>query len=77
MTAPWKAPIWSASGRSLEATPVDIIASGGVGTLDDLRATDSPIEADGRGLAGAITGKAIYEGRFTVADGVAVLEGRA
>ena len=59
----------------LEATPVDVIASGGVGTLDDLRALTA-IEADGRRLAGAITGKAIYEGRFTVEEGVAALGGR-
>ena len=56
----------------VEATPVDVIASGGVGTLDDLRALVA-IEAEGRRLAGAITGKAIYEGRFTVEEGVAVL----
>ena len=59
----------------LAATPVDVIASGGVGTLDDLRALTA-IEADGRRLAGAITGKAIYEGRFTVEEGVAALGGR-
>ena len=56
----------------VEATPVGVIASGGVGTLDDLRALVA-IEAEGRRLAGAITGKAIYEGRFTVEEGVAVL----
>lgn len=60
----------------VEATPVDVIASGGVGTLDDLRALVA-IEAEGRRLAGAITGKAIYEGRFSVEEGVAVLEGRS
>ena len=59
-----------------EATPVDVIASGGVGTLDDLRAL-AQIDVDGRRLAGAITGKAIYEGRFSVAEGVAVLEAGA
>ena len=58
------------------ATPVEVIASGGVGSLDDLRALRA-LEVDGRCLAGAITGKAIYEGRFTVAEGVSVLEGRS
>ena len=57
----------------VDATPVDVIASGGVGTLDDLRALVA-IEARGRRLAGAITGKAIYEGRFTVEEGVAALQ---
>ena len=50
----------------LAATPLDVIASGGVGTLDDLRAQRD------LGVAGAIVGRAIYEGRFTVADAVAV-----
>ena len=51
-------------------------SSGGVGTLADLRSLVA-IEADGRRLAGAITGKAIYEGRFTVEQGVAALAGTA
>jgi len=56
------------------ATDVPVIASGGVGTLDDLRAL-SALTADGRRLAGAICGKAIYEQRFSVSEGVAVLDG--
>ena len=60
----------------VEATPVDVIASGGVGVLDDLRAL-RVLTVAGRQLAGVIAGKAIYEGRFTVEDGVAVLGGRA
>ncbi len=52
------------------ATDIAVIASGGVGTLDDLVALDGVV-ADGRRLSGAIVGRAIYEGRFTVADGVA------
>ena len=51
----------------LAATEIDVIASGGVGTLDDLVAL-AGIERAGRRLAGAIVGKAIYEGRFTVAE---------
>ena len=57
----------------VEATSVDVIASGGVGTIADLRAL-AEIDVEGRRLAGAITGKAMYEGRFTVAEGVAALE---
>ena len=50
------------------ATSIPIIASGGVATLADL------IELGAvPGIAGVITGKALYEGRFTVADGVATL----
>ena len=57
----------------VEATPVDVIASGGIGTIADLRAL-AEIDVGGRRLAGVITGKAMYEGRFTVAEGVAALE---
>jgi phosphoribosylformimino-5-aminoimidazole carboxamide ribotide isomerase len=53
---------------AVEATDVPVIASGGVGTLDDVRAL-----AAIAGLHGIITGRALYEGRFSVADAVAVL----
>jgi phosphoribosylformimino-5-aminoimidazole carboxamide ribotide isomerase len=54
----------------LEATAIDVVASGGVGSLDDLRAL-AALEAGGRRLTGAIVGTAVYEGAFTVAEGVA------
>jgi len=56
----------------LAATSLDVIASGGVGTLDDLVALDS-VAAGERRLAGAIVGTAIYEGRVDVAEAVAAL----
>ena len=49
----------------VEAAPAPVIASGGVGGLDDLRALRDI------GVDGVIVGKAIYEGRFTVEEGVA------
>ena len=52
----------------LATTSVPIIASGGVGTLDDLRAL-----AALDGLSGVIVGKAIYERRFTVGEALAAL----
>jgi phosphoribosylformimino-5-aminoimidazole carboxamide ribotide isomerase len=58
----------------LAATDLDVIASGGVGTLADLLALDG-VEAAGRRLAGAIVGTAIYEGRVDVAEAVAALQG--
>ena len=58
------------------ATEVEVIASGGVGSLDDLVAL-SRLERAGRTLGGAIVGKAIYEGRIDVAAGVAALRARA
>jgi len=44
-------------------TGKSVIASGGVSSLDDLKALKS-LRADG--VSGAIVGKAIYEGRFSV-----------
>ena len=52
-------------------TDAPVIASGGVSTLDDLRALKS-LEHDG--VEGVITGKALYAGAFTVAQALAVLE---
>ena len=56
------------------ATTVDVIASGGVGSLDDLVAL-AALEENGRRLRGAIVGKAIYEGRVDAASAVAALVG--
>jgi phosphoribosylformimino-5-aminoimidazole carboxamide ribotide isomerase len=56
----------------LGASDVPLIASGGVGTLDDLRALVA-LEAGGRRLAGIIVGRAIYEGRFSVAQGLSAM----
>ncbi len=55
----------------LAATSLPIIASGGVGTLADLRELSALRGPDGNSLAGAIAGKALYEARFSVAEGVA------
>jgi phosphoribosylanthranilate isomerase len=51
-------------------TPAPVIASGGVSTLDDLRALAAlePV-----GVEGVITGKALYAGAFTVPDALEVL----
>jgi len=58
-------------GLSAAAAVTDrpVIASGGVSTLDDISAL-----ATIPGLGGVIVGRAIYEGHFTVAEAVAVLE---
>jgi phosphoribosylformimino-5-aminoimidazole carboxamide ribotide isomerase len=64
-------------GAVLEATVIDVIASGGVGTLDDLRALAALRAASPSGgkrcLAGVIVGRAIYEGRFTVEEALRCL----
>jgi len=60
--------------KLLASCPVPLIASGGVGSLDDLRRL-ARLKAGGRHLAGVIVGRAIYEGRFGVADAVAASRG--
>jgi phosphoribosylformimino-5-aminoimidazole carboxamide ribotide isomerase len=56
-----------AGARALADVGLDVIASGGVASLDDLRRVRAA------GLAGAIVGRALYEGRFTVAEALACL----
>lgn len=54
-----------------EATGKEVIASGGVSELADLRKLKSLVD---QGVRGAIVGKAIYEGRFTVKEALAEVE---
>jgi phosphoribosylanthranilate isomerase len=63
-------PALASLGEVLAATDRPLIASGGVSSLDDLRAL-APLAADG--LEGVIVGKALYAGRFTVAEALATL----
>jgi phosphoribosylformimino-5-aminoimidazole carboxamide ribotide isomerase len=60
--------------RVAEATDAELIYSGGVGSVEDL----SALASLGLGnLAGVIVGKALYEGRFGVAQGQAALDASA
>jgi phosphoribosylformimino-5-aminoimidazole carboxamide ribotide isomerase len=57
-----------ATRQIAEATHVPVVASGGVGTLNDLRALrELPIQ-------GAIVGKALYENAFTIDEAIKVFE---
>lgn len=56
----------------LGATTLDVLASGGVGSLGDLRSL-AELAVDGRRLSGIIVGRALYEGVFEVADAVGAL----
>ncbi len=49
-----------------QATGLDVIASGGVATLDDIRRTKA------QNLAGVITGRAIYDGKFSLAEALQI-----
>ncbi len=49
-----------------EAVRIPVIASGGITTIDDVRAL---CDVDEEGIIGAITGRAIYEGTLDFAEG--------
>ena len=53
------------------ATDAELIYSGGVGDLSDLRSLACLAQGN---LGGVIVGRALYEGRFSVADGQAALD---
>ncbi|KKE99618.1 phosphoribosyl isomerase [Mycolicibacterium obuense] len=53
-----------------ERTDAPVIASGGVSSLDDLRAIST---LTGVGVEGAIVGKALYAGRFTLPEALAAV----
>jgi phosphoribosylanthranilate isomerase len=52
------------------ATPAPVVASGGVSSLADLRAIAALAPL---GVEGAIVGKALYEGAFTLEDALATV----
>jgi phosphoribosylformimino-5-aminoimidazole carboxamide ribotide isomerase len=57
----------------LSSSPLDIVASGGVGTADHIRAL-AALSVDGRSLAGAIVGRALYDERVTIEEALAATE---
>jgi phosphoribosylformimino-5-aminoimidazole carboxamide ribotide isomerase len=59
--------------RVAEAVRGRFLYSGGIGELEHLRALGALRQVN---LAGVIVGKALYEGRFTVGEAVAALEGQ-
>ena len=54
---------------AVAATPTPVVASGGVGSLDDVRAL-----AAITGLGGIIAGRSLYEQRFSVAEAIAAID---
>jgi len=57
-----------ATRKLIDATGMDIIGSGGVSCLDDLR------HLRDAGCAGAILGRAMYEGAFSVEEALEVMK---
>jgi phosphoribosylformimino-5-aminoimidazole carboxamide ribotide isomerase len=61
----------AATARLAEAAGIEVIASGGVSSLDDLaRLRDA-------GIPAVVVGRALYDRRFTVAEAIAVAHGEA
>ncbi|MGQ0744638.1 MAG: HisA/HisF-related TIM barrel protein [Acidimicrobiales bacterium] len=63
-------PDLSGLARCLEASPLPVVASGGVGGADDLEAL-AGLVASGRRLAGVIVGRALHDGRLSVEEALA------
>lgn len=59
-------------GEVADRTAIPVIASGGVSSIDDLRAIAT---LTGRGVEGAIVGKALYAGRFTLPQALTAVQG--
>ncbi|MBI1831149.1 MAG: 1-(5-phosphoribosyl)-5-[(5-phosphoribosylamino)methylideneamino]imidazole-4-carboxamide isomerase [Planctomycetes bacterium] len=60
----------AAMAEMAAAVPIPVIASGGVTTLDDVKALSAA------GLAGCIIGRALYEGQLNLREVVAVVSGK-
>ncbi len=61
---------WPSTLALAEAVSIPVIASGGLASLDDIRRMMQP---DARKLAGAITGRALYDGRIDAAEALSIL----
>jgi 1-(5-phosphoribosyl)-5-[(5-phosphoribosylamino)methylideneamino] imidazole-4-carboxamide isomerase/N-(5'phosphoribosyl)anthranilate isomerase len=56
-----------------ERTNAAVVASGGVSSLDDLRALAALRTATGRTIEGSIVGKALYAGEFTLPEAISAV----
>ena len=63
-----------ATVRLAQALTVPVIASGGLNNLDDVKAL---MAVEGEGITGAITGRAIYEGKLDFAAAAKLASGEA
>jgi phosphoribosylformimino-5-aminoimidazole carboxamide ribotide isomerase len=61
---------WESTIALAEAVSIPVIASGGLASLDDIRRMTMP---DARKLEGAISGRALYDGRIDPAEALAIL----
>ena len=63
---------WDGTIALADAVSIPVIASGGLASLDDVRELLKPRAAK---LEGAITGKALYDGRLDPAEAMALIRG--
>jgi phosphoribosylformimino-5-aminoimidazole carboxamide ribotide isomerase len=61
-----------ATAALAKASGIPVIASGGVSSLDDLRALKAHA---GDGIVGVISGRALYDGRIDLGQAVRLLDG--
>ena len=64
---------WDGTLELARSTSIPVIASGGLASMDDIRRMT---ETDAQVLEGAISGRALYDGRIDPNDALAVLRGR-
>jgi phosphoribosylformimino-5-aminoimidazole carboxamide ribotide isomerase len=64
---------WDATIALADAVSIPVIASGGLASLDDIRRMTRP---DARKLEGAISGRALYDGRIDPREALAILRGQ-
>lgn len=63
---------WESTIELAAAVSIPVIASGGLASLDDIRRMTQP---DALRLEGAISGRALYDGRIDPAEALAILRG--
>ncbi|MCA9647920.1 MAG: 1-(5-phosphoribosyl)-5-((5-phosphoribosylamino)methylideneamino)imidazole-4-carboxamide isomerase, partial [Myxococcales bacterium] len=67
-----RGPNFAETARLARDGGLPVIASGGVGTLDHIRELT---KSSADGVLGAIVGKALHEGRFSLSEAVAAAKG--
>lgn len=70
-----KGPNYQAQIEMAEVSEFPVIASGGVGTLEHIKELARISKTDeGKNISGVITGKALYEKKFTVKEAIEAVE---
>lgn len=61
---------WASTLELADAVSIPVIASGGLASMDDISRL---VAADARKLEGAISGRALYDGRIDPAEALALI----